>query len=311
MDERNRKNEEADPAWSGKSRGGSLGYRFFIALISIGSLPLVYFFIRPVALFYLLFTPKSHMWFYFRKIHGYGLWKSLGGIYGTFCRLGEVLVDKVAMLSGKGPAFSFDFDGEEHLRSMSEKSQGGLLIGAHMGNWEVAGQLLERIDTPVNIVMLEAEHESIRDVLEKVMVKRKLRIIPQKEDYSHLFLIKEALERKEFVVMHSDRFLPGSSTLPMSFMGKEARFPTGPLYLASKEQVPVSFVFTLKEGWKHYHFYATPPRTYAYPSRIRTRKQDLALMLADYVSALEEMLRKYPRQWFNFFPFWEEESRSA
>jgi predicted LPLAT superfamily acyltransferase len=180
-----------------------------------------------------------------------------------------------------------------------------------MGNWELAGQLLERIPTPVNIVMLEAEREQIRDLLEKVMVEKKLKVIPQKDDYTHLFLIDEALDRKEFVVIHGDRYLPGAATQLLPFMGRDARFPTGPLYLASKKGVPVSFVFTLKERKSHYHFYATPPVQYPYPSRPRTRREELARMLEDYVRVLENMVRAYPFQWFNFYPFWEEEKKSA
>ncbi len=43
------------PGWSGKSKGGALGYRFFIVLIRHTSLSLTYFFIRIVAFYYLLF----------------------------------------------------------------------------------------------------------------------------------------------------------------------------------------------------------------------------------------------------------------
>ena len=66
------------------------------------------------------------------------------------------------------------------LHAMSEEGKGGVLIGAHMGNWEIAGQLLERIKTPVNIVMLEAEHERIKRILDEVMVNKCIRVILQK-----------------------------------------------------------------------------------------------------------------------------------
>ncbi len=162
--------------------------------------------------------------------------------------LGEVLVDKVALLSGKKRDFSFTFDGEAYLQEHGLGGKGGVLIGAHMGNWEVAGQLLERIEVAVNILMRETEHEQIAALLGKVMVKKNIRVIPQKEDYSHLFLIDEALRRNEFVVIHGDRYSEGANSLSMPFLGKPALFPSGPLYLASKRGAPVSFVYTLKGG---------------------------------------------------------------
>lgn len=295
------------PEWSGKSKGGALGYRIFIALIRHTHIRISYLFIRIVALYYLMFSDRKAISYYFETIQGYAGRKVLGSVYQSYCMLGEVLVDKVAMLSGAKTDYTFDFEGEEHLRAMSDQGKGGVLIGAHMGNWEVAGQLLERIDTPVNIVMREAEHDQIRELLEKTMVNKNLRVIPQKDDYSHLFLMEEALEKGEFVVIHGDRYSEGANTVLLNFMGKQARFPSGPIYLASKKGVPVSFVYTLKEGKTHYHFYATPGKTYAYPARIKSRKDEIRLMVEEYVSSLENMLELYPCQWFNYYHFWEEE----
>ncbi len=290
-------------SWSGKSKGGKAGYQFFIFLLKNTNIKLTYFFIKVVSFFYLMFSDKKSILFYFNQIHGYGILKSYFSIYKNYCMLGEVLIDKIAMLSGVKLKFSFDFEGEGHLRKMVHDKKGGLLIGAHMGNWEMAGQLLERLETRVNIVMYEAEHQKIKELLDKEMNKS-AHIIPIKEDYSHLFKIREAFKNNEIVAMHGDRFLPGTNTVTINFMGREAQFPTGPLYLASKDAVPVSFVFTLKESSKHYHFYATPPKVYDYPSKIKTRKSDLRNMVKDYVSSLEHMLRKYPLQWFNYYPFW-------
>jgi predicted LPLAT superfamily acyltransferase len=293
------------PGWSGKSKGGALGYRIFVALIRHTSIGITYFFIRIVALYYLVFSRKAPMRFYFREIHGYNRLKSFGSIYRNYCLLGEILVDKVALLSGAKTDYTFDFEGEEHLHAMSREGKGGVLVGAHMGNWEIAGQLLERIKTPVNIVMLEAEHERIKAILDEVMVNRSIRVILQKEDFSHLFQIDEAFKRNEFVVIHGDRFLPGTNTVTVPFLGREARFPSGPLYLASKKGVPVSFVYTLKEAATHYHFYATPGKLFPYPSKMKTRRVAIRKMVESYVSSLEIMVKKYPLQWFNYYQFWD------
>lgn len=293
-------------AWSGRSKGGALGYRFFIFLIRTTPLPVSYAFARMVAIYYLIFSDLRPSRYYFRNIHAQGSWKALWNTYRRYGMLGEVLIDKVAHLSGIRHTFDFTYEGEEHLLRMSEEGRGGLLLGAHMGNWEVAGQLLERIHTPVHILMLEAERASISRLLEKTMTGRRFNIISQKDDYSHLYQIKEVLERGEFVVMHGDRYLPGAKVLEMPFMGRKAFFPSGPLYLASKYGVPVSFVFTLKEG-RGYHFHASAPRRYAYPSRLPSRQEELSAMLADYLRDLERMVQRYPLQWFNFYPFWKEE----
>jgi predicted LPLAT superfamily acyltransferase len=299
------------PGWSGKSKGGTFGYLFFIGLLRHTSIRFAYFFVRIIALYYFLFLNRNAMFFYFRRIHRYGRWKSIRSIYRNYCLLGEVLVDKMAFLSGIKSGYTFDFEGEDNLHVMSEGGKGGVLIGAHMGNWEIAGKLLDRIHTRVHILMFEAERENIKQTLERVMVNRPLNVITISDDYSHLFRIEEALKNNEFVVIHGDRYLPGTMTVSVPFMGKPARFPSGPLYLASKKGVPVSFVFTLKEKHTHYHFYASPGRIFPYPSKIKSRREDIREMVLSYVSALEGIVQKYPLQWFNYHHFWEEESASA
>jgi len=295
--------------WSGKTRGGTFGYKFFILLIKYSHRKVVYGFLRLVALYYFFFARNRSIVYYFKHIHGQRGLSLQRSILRNYVLLGEVLIDKISFLVKPRSGFDFDFDGEEHLRAMVAGGQGGLLIGAHMGNWEVAGNLLERLHTKVNVLMLDAEHERIKALLAAHHVVRKFNVIPISSDFSHLEAIKAALGRNELVVMHGDRFVEGNGVVGLPFLGKEARFPVGPLYMASKFRVPVSFVFTMKEGPTKYHFYASRPRIFAYPARVKTRQAELAAMVRTYVDELERMVRKYPEQWFNYYPFWEEEEK--
>lgn len=297
-------------SWSGKSRGGKAGYAFFIFLTKTTHIRVIYFFVYFVALYFYFFSEKQPIQFYFRKVLGYTNKKSAKAIFRNYLLLGQSLVDKMIVMAGVRSRFTFDFNGETHLRAMVKEGKGGLLVGAHMGNWEVAGELLDRLDTKINIVLLDAEHEQIKALFEEKLNHTGTNLIPIKEDFSHLFRIKEAFDRNELVVMHGDRFLPGTNTLEMDFMNKKAHFPTGPLYLASKHQVPVSFVYALKESVTHYSFFATEPKTYLYPSNLKLRKEKMALMMNDYISSLESIIKQYPLQWFNYYPFWEEEKNN-
>jgi len=297
-------------SWSGKSRGGRFGYIFFIYLLKKTNIKIVYFFIRFVAFYFFIFSDKKSIKFYFRNIHKYSKYKTLISIYKNYYLLGQVLVDKISVLSGGKNSFTYNFEGEEFLRTMVDSKTGGLLIGAHIGNWEVAGQLLKRLEAKVNIVMYEAEHERIKELLKNNNVVSQANIIPIKNDFSHLFKIQEAFSKKEIVVMHGDRFLEGTNTIELNFMGKIAQFPTGPLYLASKNSIPVSYVYAVKETSKHYHFFATEIKIYPYPANIKKRKEKLEAMLKDYIYSLEKVVEKYPLQWFNYYPFWQEEKEN-
>jgi predicted LPLAT superfamily acyltransferase len=185
---------------------------------------------------------------------------------------------------------------------MVENRKGGIMLSAHAGNWEIAGHYLDRLDTPINIVMFDAEYQNIKEYLESVTGKRKAKVITIKDDMSHIYQINEALSNNELICIHADRLTdPSQKALKLDFMGKPAKFPYNIFKLIVTFRVPVSFVFAFKEGNFHYHFYATPAELY----NANDKEAEIQRLSEKYVSGLEEKVKKYPNQWFNYYNFWE------
>ena len=294
-------------AWQGKTRGGTLGYRIFIFTLQKLGLSPAYFLLRFVAAYYFLFsrTSSKHIYHYFHSVLGYAPLRARLAVYRNYYLFGQVLIDKVAILSGLKDKFSFEIGDEENLRNMTE---GGLIISAHIGNWEMAPRLSDRIDRVFNVLMLDAEHQKIKEMLEAVMTERRMRVIPIKDDLSHLILIRQALSDRELIAMHGDRFMEGMKTLRATFLGRKALFPEGPFYLAARFNVPVSFAFVMKNGPRSYRFFASEARKYSIPKGKRISEEDFRPILEDYTGELQKILRIYPEQWFNYYGFWETEN---
>ncbi|MBN2275253.1 MAG: hypothetical protein JXR41_12260 [Bacteroidales bacterium] len=293
-------------SWKGKTRGGLTGYKIFISVLKFSGLPLAYFLLRFVAFYFFVFSPKSFVpiFSFYRKRLYFGFLRSILFIYRNYFAFGQVLLDKVAAMAGFRTNFSFTYEGETYLREMVENGPGGLLISAHIGNFEMAGNMLERLKTPVNIIMFDAEHARIKDYLSSV-TSRNFNVIVIKEDNTHIYEINKAFREKQIICIHGDRFLQGSKTMTIDFLGGKALFPTGPFYLAMKYNVPVSFVFAMKEGKKHYHFYASPPKYYPQQGLQQKRDQTIKTIIKDYIDLMEKTIRKYPSQWFNYYNFWQ------
>jgi len=291
--------------WKGKTRGGLTGYRIFIAVLKFPGLPFAYFLLYFVAFYYFIFAPESfrNIFYFYRNRLGSGFLKSVISVYRNYYLFGQIILDKTAAMGGLGAKFTFDFEGEDHLREMVNSGKGGLLISAHIGNFEMAGHMLERLDTKVNVLMLDAEHEKIRKYISS-FTRKSFNIIPIGKDNSHVYAISEALKNRELVCMHGDRFMPGSKTVTVKFLGRDALLPTGPFYLAMKFDVPVSFVFAMKDNRKHYHFYATPPLSYSQKASQAERDEMIRKIVTGYITAVEEKIHKYPFQWFNYYNFW-------
>lgn len=291
------------PQWQGRSKGNKLGYKIFVFIISRFGLSPAYLLLRFVALYYFLFSPQSSrpILDYFQKRHGYGWWKSRVKLYSNYNVFGQTLIDKIVVLAGIKNRFTFHFDGEENLHEIARQGQGGILISAHLGNWEVAGYLFKRLSTQVHVVMFDGEHERLKGYLEQVTGGRKFNVIVVKDDLSHVYKIGEALQRNELVCLHADRFLDGNKTVIKNFMGAPARFPVGPFAMAGAFKVPVSIVYAFKETNTHYHFYGS-----ANISRKDIDRNQLTDHLMDkFIASLEEKVKKYPDQWFNYYNFWE------
>jgi predicted LPLAT superfamily acyltransferase len=291
------------PSWQGKSRGIPLGYRVFVSILRHFGVQPAYLLLRIVVLYYFLFSLKSSklIFHYFHKKLHYSRFQSVGLLYKNYYRLGQTLIDKVVIMSEIDNKFSFDFEGEENLRHITALQQGGLLLSAHLGNWEIAGHLLKRLQTKINVVMYDGEHRQIKKYMEGVTGKRNIHVIVIKEDLSHIYAISEALKNNELVCMHADRFVEGNKTMLCNFLGEPARFPAGPFVLAATFKVPVSFVFAFKETSTHYHLYASQPKRYQELSKDRM----MEALLQDFAGAMEEKARLYPEQWFNYYNFWE------
>lgn len=290
------------PSWQGKSKGKPWGYRIFVSVLKIGGVIPAYVLLWFVTLYYLLFSWQStkSIFSYFHKRHGYGVIRSFLSVYRNYNLLGQTLIDKVVVMSGIPNKFTFNFDGIQNLQEIAALKKGGLLLSSHIGNWETAGHLLNTISERINIVVFDGENEGIKEYLESVTGKIGVKLIIIKDDMSHIFQINEALSNNELVCMHADRFVEGAKTVTVKFLGADAKFPLGPFILASRFRVPVSFVFAMKESTFHYHFFATEIKDYLHLDKDIMVQQ----MLTDFVSYMEEKVKKYPGQWYNYYDFW-------
>ncbi len=292
--------------WEGKSRGTLLGYQIYIFFLRNFGIDAAYILLHFVIGYYVLFSPKSNrdIYVYFRKRQGYSKWKSILCIYKSYYTFGQTLTDKVAISTGLRDKFIYTHNGIEHIDNLLKKNQGGILISGHVGNFESSHYFLEDRYQISNISMVttHAEHQNITDYMERISVKSPLKFIVVQEDMSHVFEIHKAIDDGGLVVFTGDRYLPGAKTLTESFLGKKARFPLGPYLLASRLNLPVLFVYFMKGPKRHYDLYA---QTAEFKAR------DAQGLLKEYTESMEQILKKYPLQWFNYFDFWKDREKPA
>lgn len=285
--------------WDGKTKGTLLGYRILLFSVRHTSVWFVYLILRFISFYFFLFAGKARSaisGFYSEGLGLSGL-ALLRMVLRNFYCFAQTLVDRMVFLVGKEGSFRLSFEHEDYLIQMREAGHGGILLSGHVGNWETAGNLLKgRVTPTIHVVMLDSEVEAIKDYLNKSTGGSKFNIIAIRDDLSHVFKIANALKNNDFVAIHADRYMEGSKSIVLPFLGRTARFPLGPFLIASKFKAPVTFVFGVKKSNFVYHLSATLP-----VSTSRTPHQ----IAEAFVSELEFRVKQNPEQWFNYFPYFE------
>lgn len=286
--------------WEGKSKGTTTGYKIFIFLIKNIGLNAAYFLLAFVSFYYFVFNRKQTkiIYSYFRTKHHQSRWKSWINTYRNNFVFGQTIIDKVAIAAGLENKFTYEFDGIENIHQLAKDESAGIMISAHVGNFELAQHFMDEFDKKIHLVTTDEEREAIKSVLDGVMAKPKVEFIIVKDDLSHIFDINRVIEEKQMIVFTGDRFFPNTKTLEANLLGESAQFPAGPFLLSSRLKTPVLFVYVMRERNKHYHLYAR---------KANFKNRDAQSLLEAYTESMEKILAKYPLQWFNYYDFWKKD----
>jgi predicted LPLAT superfamily acyltransferase len=296
--------EQRPAAWHGRSRGTPLGHRIFIFLIRRVGLWAAYTLLVPVSFYFVLAAREpGRAWLrYYARVHPTDRsprWRVLFRAYHTF---GTLIIDKAAVMAGLQDRFRTEHQAADTLQRILDEGRGGLLISAHIGNWQMASYMLKRYRGQVSVVMLDAEEQAIKRAHDEATQDKRFEVIALKDDMSHLFRIRGALAEGRLVCIHGDRSLAGGRTARMPFLGAEASFPLGPFAIAAAFDVPVCFAFVVRTAPREYTFTATDPLPH---------DRDPKVQLARFSAALEEVVKRHPFQWANFYDFWSDAPSAA
>ena len=113
--------------------------------------------------------------------------------------------------------------------------------------------------------------------------------------------IANALLDEEIVAMMADRAANEKSEIEIDFLGEKARFNKSPFQIAYKMNKPILVYFVIFTGMQKYKV------EYLVIELDQSKKENDAIFeaLTKYTTLYEEIVKKYPSQWFNFYNFWE------
>jgi predicted LPLAT superfamily acyltransferase len=232
------------------------------------------------------------------------------GFFAPFWHYHEFAVqifDRMVLWGGGLAQLRMDHAGSEHLFALQRARRGALLLGAHLGSYDMPRQLAGSYGLVLNAVMFTAHAERINRFFEQLDPTSRVRVLSlQPGSLRTAFEVRACLDRGELVGILADRVPVGSGETPvlLPFLGREMAFPLSPFRLACMLGCPVLLSLCVRKGDAHYETVVRPIGGGAKVARSEREKAAVELARA-YVQGLEEACLRHPYQWFNFYDAWE------
>ena len=304
--------------WAGvRERGSLLGMQILLGAYQLGGKTLFGIFLFPVVLFYTLLHPVAQRASrqYREKMHAYNPdfpplrpWHSFKHLWS----FATTLLDKLAVWMGNITRADVVLHNGGIIDELLARGQGAVILISHLGNFEICQALSESRPGLQLTVLHHTKHaEKFNLFLNSHSRETTVNFMQVTElGFFQAISMSERLSAGHFYAISADRVAIGNSgrVRRKPFLGQPAAFPTGPFILTLALQAPVLSIQCIRQGKdQRYHIYfEVLSEGGPVPRRLRDARLDQ--LIDAYVANLEKYCLKAPWQWYNFYPFWQEES---
>ena len=291
------------PEWTARpERSNALTLRAITWVALTLGRPLARLLLYPICLYFLFFSAsaRSASRDYLRR--ALGREPGLADAFRHYHVFAAVTLDRLYLLRNEIDRFEIGVQGAEIVEEMLATGEGCVLLGAHIGSFEVVRTAGRARGFKVNMVMYEENARKTGEIFERVAPALKAEIIGLGRVDS-ILKVEAALARGEIVGLLADRTIKGGGTMACPFFGHDAQFPAGPVRIAAMLKRPIALMFGLYRGGNRYevHFERLAGvEELAGPAR----EAMIESLLQRYAGRLEHHCRLAPYNWLNFYDFW-------
>lgn len=218
----------------------------------------------------------------------------------------HVVFDRVCLLTSGIERFKVGSRHHALIERRHAEGRGGVLLSAHFGSFEVLRAFDKTLPgLSVRYLMFSENARKTTVILDQLNPDVAAQVISLHDGYSAMLGIREALDAGDFVAFLGDR-MPvknARAEVAVPFFGMPIRVPLSPYLSAVLAGVPLILCFAPRIGRKIYEIEMFEIYDGAPVPRAERDAKCRALAEA-YAAKLEEMCRRYPYNWFNFFDIW-------
>jgi predicted LPLAT superfamily acyltransferase len=292
------------PEWlQRRERGSAAAIRFVVWLAITAGRPVVRLLLPFICTYFVLFAADA------RRASRRYLDRVLGrsatilDVFKHFFSFGACVLDRVFLLKGQTQLYELSIQGEDVVDDILAAGTGCVMLGAHIGSFEVLRAAGRRhSDFSVKVVMYEENARKITAALNAINPALANDVISLGREDAFL-KIEHFLEQGSAVGILADRSLAHEKQTTRNFLGAPAFFPVAPFRVSAMLRKPVIMMVGLYRGGNRYdiHFERLD---LAGKDEARSTQEYAEALMARYVERLEHFCRAAPYNWFNFYNIW-------
>lgn len=217
--------------------------------------------------------------------------------FGHICTFATSVVDKMSAICDNKTPLKFTIENDTEWQKLQNTLDNGgvFFICSHMGNIETLSAMPGGQDKKMNAFMNIESNKVFRDFMARHAKYTNTTIHPTENiGVAMAGEMYDALKRGELVMMAGDRISPNApdKVINVKILDKNCALPMGVFRFARACDAPIFAIVNVK----------TERNTYrAFVKQLDTKSTDT--MATGYAEFLERMILRYPKQWFNFFDF--------
>jgi KDO2-lipid IV(A) lauroyltransferase len=187
-------------------------------------------------------------------------------------------------------------EGWQHLMEAHARGRGVILLSAHVGNWELGGAVFGLNGIRLKVVALD--HGAGR-VTRFFAERRRAKGIESLPLTGSTYAMLEWLRQGGAVALIADRDFAHQG-MPVPFFGQTAMMPRAHASLALKTGASVLPCFVVRGANNRFRMLIHPPVS----DQGLPEEDRVGAFVERCLPVFEEVIRRYPDQWFVFVPLW-------
>jgi len=285
-----------------RERGTVFGIRLLVGAALLLGRRVARLLLVPVCLYFVVFSVQSRAASrkYLSRVLGRP--SSFVDRFRHYFSFAAVALDRIFLLKERIELFDATNHGEDCLIEARSSGQGCLLLGAHLGSFEILRAFGASRQLRVSLVMYEENARMINTVARAIDPALAHSVICLGR-FDSMLKLQERLQESEWVGMLGDRALDADGQVSAPFLGENAQFPTAPFRIALMLKRPVILMLGLYRGGNRYDLYFEHLFDPAGVDRAG-RERAVEAAVRTYAARLEHYCRQAPFNWFNFYDFW-------